>query len=100
MVNCDDCKQDFSLTSIEQKKLDNGVERNYFICPHCQRQYTAFYTNQKVRRNQAKITALGREVQHATTLNKSNRLRKQIEELSEDNKREMDRLKREFDSEE
>ncbi|MED0672047.1 hypothetical protein P4S95_17860 [Aneurinibacillus aneurinilyticus] len=95
-VNCDKCKEDFVIKAIELEKFDGGIERNYFICPHCQEQYTTFYTNQRVRKNQTEMAALRWKIQRANSINKVNRFLKQIEALRSDNEKEMNRLREEM----
>ncbi|MED0704936.1 hypothetical protein [Aneurinibacillus aneurinilyticus] len=95
-VNCNKCKGDFVINTIKLEKFNGGIERNYFTCPHCQEQYTAFYTNQKVRKNQTEMAALRWKIQRATFINKVNRFLKQIEALRKDNEKEMNRLREEM----
>lgn len=84
------------INDIELEKFDGGIKRNYFTYSHCQEQYTAFYTNQKVRKSQTEMAALRWKIQRTTSLNKANRFLKQIEALRKDNEKEMNRLREEM----
>ena len=61
IVKCDGkdgCNQEFNLEKLEVAKLDNEVEKTYFTCPHCGKEYVAFYTDPTIRRKQEKIRRL------------------------------------------
>lgn len=61
LVKCDgpeSCGREFHLEKFELAKLDNEVEKTYFICPHCGKEYVAFYTDPTIRRKQEKIRRL------------------------------------------
>jgi predicted RNA-binding Zn-ribbon protein involved in translation (DUF1610 family) len=61
LVKCDGkdgCNQEFNLEKIEVTKLDNDIEKTYFVCPHCGKEYVAFYTDKHIRKKQAIIRGL------------------------------------------
>ncbi|WP_187128464.1 hypothetical protein [Brevibacillus massiliensis] len=49
------CKEQFTIHNLQQKHLSDGVEKSYFVCPHCQHKYVACYTDDEVRKLQGKI---------------------------------------------
>lgn len=44
------CRNEFTVTALQVANLDNGIERTYFTCPHCQQLHTCFYTNVGIRK--------------------------------------------------
>lgn len=61
LVKCDgpeSCGRVFHLEKFELAKLDNEVEKTYFTCPHCGKEYVAFYTDPTIRKKQEKIRKL------------------------------------------
>lgn len=49
------CNKQFNLDNLEVEYLDNGVEKNYFKCPNCGKEFVAFYTDKDIRNKQQKI---------------------------------------------
>ena len=43
-VNCDECKKDFEM-EVKVEKINTDVERTYFVCPNCSKEYTSVLTN-------------------------------------------------------
>ncbi|WP_339324806.1 hypothetical protein [Paenibacillus sp. FSL W8-0194] len=54
-VKCNSCKRDFKIENIQTEELGDGIERSFFICPFCRREYTGFYTDDSIRSLQKKI---------------------------------------------
>lgn len=53
---CDQgCKQQFTIHDFQHSNLDDGVEKTFFTCPHCNHEYVAFYTDEEIRKMQEKI---------------------------------------------
>ena len=75
----DGCGKEFRIAKLELDKLNGGIEKTYFCCPRCNKEYTAFYTDRNIRRKQAKIRTL-------TDLEAISKLKQEIG-------RDMDRLK-------
>lgn len=44
-VKCDECKKNFSINGIEQKKLERGAMLTYFFCPCCGKRYKVNIVN-------------------------------------------------------
>lgn len=62
-VTCNEsCNKTFALTKFLTQKLDGGIEKVYFVCPHCLHQYVAYYTNAEIRNLQEKIRNVDRRI--------------------------------------
>ncbi|MFU1798186.1 hypothetical protein ACM1RC_30320 [Paenibacillus azoreducens] len=56
IANCDaGCNKLFDVDEFQSKRIGDGVEKVYFVCPHCQHEYVAFYTDVEIRDLQARI---------------------------------------------
>ena len=74
LARCDGeggCGKEFRITKLELDKLNGGIEKTYFRCPHCNKEYVAFYTDRDIRRKQVKIRTL-------TDLEAINKLKQEI----------------------
>ncbi|MEK5173221.1 hypothetical protein NST63_08510 [Heyndrickxia sp. FSL W8-0496] len=80
LVNCDQCKKNFPVQPKE-KKHGQGIKETYFVCPHCKTRYTAYITDQEVRRMQRQIQKLEQEIINLK-LNASKRMDELKEQIS------------------
>lgn len=83
------CEKEFQIDKFETKHMDNEVEKTYFECPYCKREYVAFYTDPEIRELQAKIRNTGWNDEGANMLPK----------LVEDNKLLMNELRKRMEME-
>ncbi|WP_123053139.1 hypothetical protein [Clostridium sp. JN-1] len=60
-IKCDFCGKTFKIKKLKTKWIDNNVQRTYFICPHCKKEYTSFYADRRIRKNIKKIDDLQRQ---------------------------------------
>lgn len=60
LVYCNECKENFKIKA-KKKKYSKGIEEIYFICPHCKRRYTSYYTNPIIRMIQLDIRETRKE---------------------------------------
>ena len=61
-VTCNEsCHKTFTLTKFLTQKLDGGVEKVYFVCPHCLHEYVAYYTDAEIRELQEQIRKIDRQ---------------------------------------
>ena len=61
-VTCNEsCHKTFTLTKFLTQKLDGGIEKVYFVCPHCQHEYVAYYTDAEIRGLQEEIRKVDRQ---------------------------------------
>lgn len=66
-AHCDaGCKKEFIITRIHTKKVKNGIEKNFFKCPHCKHEYVTYYANAETLELQKEMRKL-----HVSMLGKS-----------------------------
>ncbi|MCM3454471.1 hypothetical protein M3685_10995 [Heyndrickxia oleronia] len=80
LVNCDQCKKNFPVQPKE-KKHGQGIKETYFVCTHCKTRYTAYVTDQEVRRMQSQIQKLEQEI-ITLKMNASKRMDELKEQIS------------------
>ncbi|OME45310.1 hypothetical protein BSK59_32940 [Paenibacillus odorifer] len=85
------CNNQFEVNGFQTARLPGAIEKTYFICPHCKREYVAFYTDLEVRELQAKIRRVQTKLQNprvdqAATL-------KQVKDIQAQIKAGMDRIR-------
>ena len=56
--------------------MPKGIRKTFFTCPHCSKEYIAFYTDREIRDLQAKM----RRVLASTKMNGKDRLQNLIKE--------------------
>lgn len=52
------CGYKFYVQSFKKKILIHTIEKNYFTCPNCGREYVCFYTDDSIRKLQAELRKL------------------------------------------
>lgn len=83
------CKKEFNLTGLEVAKLGSGIEKTYFSCPQCGKEYVAFYTDADIRKKQGEM----RELQARYHKSKKVKVLRKIQKLQAEIGRDMDKLK-------
>ncbi|PEY73807.1 hypothetical protein [Bacillus thuringiensis] len=53
-VNCSSCNKNYDMQP-QVAQLPKRIEKCYYICPHCNKEYVAAYVNDKIRKHQADI---------------------------------------------
>ena len=62
LATCNEsCKRTFELTEFLTDCLPDTVEKTYFLCPHCQHEYVAYYTDAEIRELQEEIRKIDRQ---------------------------------------
>jgi len=85
-TNCDaGCNQAFTFDDFSFLKLPDGIEKTYFTCPHCDHEYVAFYTDEEIRKLQARIRRVQKRFtdpkdNHENAARKEAELKAQIKE--------------------
>ncbi|MOA27870.1 hypothetical protein D3C78_1487730 [compost metagenome] len=85
-THCDaGCKQAFEFEDFSIAKLDGGIEKLYFTCPHCGKEYVSFYADAEIRKLQARIRRVQRRFadpndNHEDAAKKEAELQQQIKE--------------------
>lgn len=49
------CNKQFEITDLPTIELEDGIEKTYFTCTHCQHEYVVQYTDAHIRKLQKKI---------------------------------------------
>ncbi|UZQ49103.1 hypothetical protein [Clostridium kluyveri] len=101
---CDNCYKHFSVKKLESVVMEDdiSVEKNYFICPNCGKEYVVNYADIEFRQNINRIIAIGDKiaqlryvikgtkkisnVQYVKNYNEFSRLLKEQRELIDKNK--------------
>ncbi|MGE7910826.1 hypothetical protein [Lysinibacillus xylanilyticus] len=56
------CGHKFYVQHFKKDKLQDAIEKTYFTCPNCGREYVCFYTDDHTRKLQAALRELHREM--------------------------------------
>lgn len=96
-VICDDCQKEYEI-EMRIEQID-GIEKNYFTCPHCDKEYVAFCTNQSVRVKQAEMKMLYRKLNGARTKSQFRSIQDKLDKLEKKIKTEMESLKKSLNKE-
>lgn len=91
-VTCDDCQEVYTL-EIQVAHLDDGIEKNFFTCPHCNHEYIAYCTDSNVRNKQNIMKSLWYKLRTTRNQKKRNQLTAEINQLEVDIKEMMNDLK-------
>ncbi|WP_339193052.1 hypothetical protein [Paenibacillus sp. FSL W8-1287] len=88
-THCDaGCGQGFDFEDFSHEQLPGGVEKTHFTCPHCGREYVAFYTDEEIRKLQTSIRRVQKRFtdpkdNHEDAARKEAELKSQIKEKME-----------------
>ncbi|MEG2787360.1 MAG: transglycosylase [Romboutsia sp.] len=96
MVNCDECNKDFEVNT-KIYKVNDDIEKTYFVCTNCRHEYIAFYTNSSIRKKQVKINNIANIFNKSKNLNAINKLNNQFMKLKKEIKKEMKNLRNELE---
>lgn len=69
-VSCDNCGEAFKIKKLKTTWIDDNVQRTYFICPHCNKEYTSYYTDKRIRKNIKEIEKLQKEYENIVKENR------------------------------
>ena len=82
-VTCNNgCGKEFKIKSLNSRRLKDDIDQVYFTCPHCKREYIAYYLSSKVKDLQAEQRKLMAENNRA-----------EVESMKRKIKAEMDRVR-------
>ena len=82
-VTCNNgCGKEFKIKSLNSRRLKGDIDQVYFTCPHCKREYIAYYLSSKVKDLQAEQRKLMAENNRA-----------EVESMKRKIKAEMDRVR-------
>lgn len=88
-VSCDNCKKEFKL-KFQIKKIKDDIERVYFVCPKCKKEYTCYYTNDLIKDKQNQLRELSKLENLEHTEKKRTTLKRELSMLIELLKAEME----------
>ena len=94
IIDCDECSKKFVL-DIKTEKLENCVERIYFTCSHCGREYTSHYLNALIKKKQEKIKQIQQKYNNVRgkDIKQASSFYKQYEKLKKEIGRDMESLR-------
>ncbi|MEC1304323.1 hypothetical protein [Lysinibacillus capsici] len=52
------CGYKFYVQSFKKEIMNHTIEKNYFTCPNCGKEYVCFYTDDSIRKLQAELRKL------------------------------------------
>ena len=81
------CGKEFKIKSLNSRRLKGDIDQVYFTCPHCKREYIAYYLSSKVKDLQAEQRKLMAENNRA-----------EVESMKRKIKAEMDRVRTEIET--
>ena len=91
------CGHRFYVEHFKIDKLDNNVQKTYFNCPNCGREYVCFYTDESTRKLQAKMRELHRKMKWADA-KELEQLMQTVAQLKDTIAQAMARVKQEVES--
>jgi len=98
-IFCDECKKEF-IMNIETEELGDSVERIYFRCTHCNKEYTSYYTDTLIRIKQNKIKNIQDKYNkvRGKDIKQANKFIKQYEKLKKEIGKDMDNLRKKIEA--
>ncbi|QGG51598.1 hypothetical protein [Lysinibacillus pakistanensis] len=60
------CGHRFFVKHFKLDKLHDTIQKTYYTCPNCNREYVCFYTDEPIRKLQAKMRELQRKIKWAS----------------------------------
>lgn len=97
-VACDKCKKEFEVER-QVEKINDDLDRIYFVCPHCQAEYTYYYIDSDIRAKQVRGATLQCNYIKAVKekdMKQADKLFDMIYKLAEEIKYDMERLKQKY----
>ncbi|XZM35406.1 hypothetical protein ACSXAY_18775 (plasmid) [Clostridium perfringens] len=82
-VKCDKCHVEFEMC-IQEEKIKDDLEMNFFLCPNCGEKYKCFITNSKIRNKQKVVRELNNELNRTKSFGKRIKLEKRINKLKQE----------------
>lgn len=96
---CDQCGTTFNIASCSRiRKIGQGVKQQLLVCPRCKTEYTSYYTNAEIRKQQSRIRKLFVVLRSASSEKLLEMYKKKIQEAQMDCQKDMDQLRREMEA--
>lgn len=91
---CDQCGITLLIQGNSKiEKLGDGVKRHYIKCPRCLTEYTSYFTNEVIRRNQSRISKLYNAIRMTRNKSLLDQHQKKIDSIRADLERDMSQLR-------
>lgn len=58
----ENCQKQFGVNKFDTKRIDDDIEKTYFLCPHCNHEYAVYFTDEAVRKLQKKLRIIYRKI--------------------------------------
>ncbi|GMG79552.1 MULTISPECIES: transglycosylase [Bacillus] len=91
---CDQCGTTFIIRfGSRVMKIGRGIKRNLLVCPRCKAEYTSYYTNAEIRKQQSKISKLYNAIRMTRNKSLLDQHYKKIDSIQSDLERDMNQLR-------
>lgn len=74
-------------------KIGRGIKRHLLVCPRCKAEYTSYYTNAEIRKQQSRISKLYNAIRMTTNKSLLEQHQKKIDSIRADLERDMSQLR-------
>lgn len=97
---CDQCGTTFIIRYCSRvMKVGRGIKRHLLVCPRCKVEYTPYYTNAKIRKQQSKISKLYNAIRMTRNKSLLDQHYKKIDSIQADLERDMKVIVRNLEKE-
>lgn len=91
---CDQCGTTFIIKSCSRiRKIGEGIKQHLLVCPRCKAEYTSYYTNAEIRKQQNKISKLYNAIRMTRNKSLLEQHQKKIDSIRADLERDMSQLR-------
>jgi len=94
---CNECEKEFTIRKIDESRVQDDVERTFFVCPYCKREYTVCYTDVVLRNEQRDVRILYERAGKTKDEKKRLELKERIQKKQVVMKKRMDELLEQFE---
>lgn len=91
---CDHCGTIFIFKYCSRiMKVGRGIKRHFLVCPGCKAEYTSYYTNAEIRKQQNKISKLYNAIRMTRNKSLLDQHYKKMDSIRADLERDMNQLR-------
>ncbi|KEP24760.1 hypothetical protein BA70_19260 [Bacillus zhangzhouensis] len=91
---CDQCGTTFIIKSCSRiRKIGEGIKQHLLVCPRCKAEYTSYYTNAEIRKQQSRISKLYNAIRMTRNKSLLDQHQKKIDSIRADLERDMNQLR-------
>lgn len=96
-INCDKCEKDFDI-KVKIEPVINDVKRVFFVCPHCDSKYVAYYIDAQIEKQQNEIRIIQNKISECKIGSKKHeKLCDEFKKLKKDIGLNMEKLKLKYE---